>query len=89
MVVPSGDSVVSQLNPNGALVSVAYSEPFTHSSTRATLVLSLTDTLTGTTPETLLPPVGEVMESVGGVLSVAVVCRAWETAAAALIRPQP
>jgi hypothetical protein len=65
--VPTRDDA-SHEKLNGAAVSLATTAPLTSRSTRVTPTLSLAFTSTATVPLTV-PPVGELMLTVGGVES--------------------
>ena len=66
--MPSGAVAEFQLNWYGAVLVLATVDPLTRKSTRVTPTLSLAFTLTVTLPDTV-PPVGEAIATVGGVVS--------------------
>ena len=89
VVDPSATVAEFHVNRYGAEGIVAIVDPLIRRSTRVTPMLSLALTDTLTTPETV-PPVGDAIETVGGVVSAvgdepAATCNA----AAALMRPDP
>ena len=75
-------------NWNGEAVSVATNTPFTRRSTRVTPTLSDALIVTARRPDTV-PPAGDVIKTVGGVVSAVGADAASCTAAAAFTRPAP
>ena len=69
---PLATVVESQLNWYGAVVLVPTSVVLARNSTRVTPTLSAVLAVTATTPDTVLPAAGEVIETVGGVVSLGV-----------------
>ena len=69
--MPFAKSVVSKVKEYGEVVLVPMGEPSAYRSTSVTPTSSVASALTETEPEMVEPSVGEVMDVVGGVVSVA------------------
>ena len=69
LTAPLGTPCESQLNANGAVLSMATVVLLTFSSTRATPILSAALTLTGTSPATVAPLLGDEIATEGACVS--------------------